>query len=212
VRNEASDQGAGVWPFGKGVVLGSDLPDSMNVGRTAPLATGFVAREPGRRDVLACSERVSLLAGLGVSGAAGLGVGAASESDWPDLFVSDGLGLLSRSAASAPAFRICSSVGSADVDLLLRDLGLVRSGSGVADSEGVCSGGGAACFGVSGFVSRATITSCARVWPTSMKLQSSTMKNSLGINPRDKQLKPVNPRFARGSRALTSWPRNLDHR
>jgi len=112
--------------------------------------------------VLVCSERVSFLAGLGVSGAAGFGVGAGSESDWPDLFVCDELGLFNRSAARAPAIRICSSVGSADADFL-RDLGLGRSGSGVADSEGVCSGGGAACLGASGFVSRATITSCARV-------------------------------------------------
>jgi hypothetical protein len=169
----------------------------MNVGRTAPLESGFAGRELGRRDVLVCSERVSFFTGLGVSGAAGLGAGAASESDWPDLFVCDGLGLFSRSAARAPAFRICSSVGSADVDFL-RDLGLARCDSGVADSEGVCSGGGAACLGASGFVSRATITSCARVWPTRMKLQSSTMKNPLGINRRDKQLQPVRkPPFTR---------------
>jgi hypothetical protein len=105
--------------------------------------------------------------------------------------------LLSRSAASAPAIRICSSVGSADVDFL-RDLGFVCSG--VADSEGVCSGGGAACLGVSGFVSRATITSCACVWPKRMKVQRSTIKNLLGINRRDKQLQPVRkPPFTRCS-------------
>jgi hypothetical protein len=191
-------------------VLGCSLPDSINVGRTPPLVSGFAGRELGRRDVLVCSERVSFFAGLGVSGAAGLGVGADSESDWPDLFVCDGLGLFSRSAARAPAIRICSSVGSADVDFL-RDLGLGRSGSGVADSEGVCSGGGAACLGASGFVSRATITSCASVWPTRMKLQSSTMKNPLGINRRDKQLQPVRkPPFTK--RRLSSRPRNLDYR
>jgi len=139
----------------------------MNVGRTAPLASGFAVRELGRRDELVSSERVSFFAGLGVSGTARLGVGAASESDWPDLLACDGLGLFSRSAASAPAIRICSSVGSADVDFL-RDLGLVCWG--VADSEGVCSGGGAACLGASGFVSRATITSCACVWPTRMNV------------------------------------------
>jgi hypothetical protein len=190
-KTEVFDQGAGVCPFGKGVVLGSDLlPDSINVDRTAPLGSGFAVRELGRRAVLVCSVRVSFFVGLGVSGTAGLGVGEASESDWPDLFVCDGLGLFSRSAARAPAVRICSSVSSADADFL-RDLGLGRSGSGVADSEGVCSGGGAACLGASGFVSRATITSCARVWPTRMKLQNSTMKNPLGINLRDKQLQPV---------------------
>jgi hypothetical protein len=209
-KSEVFDQGAGVCPFGKGVVLGSDLLDSMNVGRTAPLVSGFSGPELGRRVVLVCSERVSFFAGLGVSGTAGLGVVAASESDWPDLFLCDGLGLFSRSAARAPAIRICSSVGSGDADFL-RDLGLGRSGSGVADSEGVCSGGGAACLGASGFVSRATITSCARVWPTRMKLQSSTMKNPRGINRRDKQLQPVRkPPFTK--RRLSSWPRDLDHR
>ena len=138
----------------------------MNVGRTAPVASGFAARELGGRDTRGCSGRVSFFAGLGVSGTAGVGVGAASDSDWPDLLICDGLGLFSRSAARAPAIRICSSVGSADVDLLPRDLGL----AGVEDSEGVCSGGGAACLGASGFVSRATITSCACVWPTRIKL------------------------------------------
>ena len=98
----------------------------------------FAARELVRCDVFVCSERGSLFTGLGVSGTAGLGVEAASESDWPDFFACDGLGLLSRSAASAPAIRICSSVGSSDADFL-RDFGLVRSGSGVADSAGVCS-------------------------------------------------------------------------
>jgi hypothetical protein len=205
-----SHQGTGVCPFGKGEALGCSLPASINVGRTTPDASGFSGRELGRRDLLVCSERVSFFAGLGVSGTTGLGVGAASESDWPDLFVCDGLGLFSRSAAMAPATRICSSVGSADADFL-RDLGLGRSGSGVADSEGVRSGGGAACFGASGFASRATITSCARGWPTRMKLQSSTMKNPLGVNGRDKQLQPVRkPPFTK--RRLSSWPRDLDHR
>ena len=170
----------------------------MNVGRTAPSVSGFVGRELGRRDVLVSSERVSLFAGLGVSGTAGLGVGAVSESDWPDLFLCEGLGLFSRSAASAPAIRICSSVGSTDVDFLMRDLGL--AGSGVADSGEVCSGGGVACLGTSGFVSRATITSCACAWPTRMKLQSSTMKKPVGINLPDKQLQPVRkPPFTRRS-------------
>src|SRR5205809_7560724 len=90
----------------------------MNVGRTAPVASGFAARELGGRDTRVCSGRVSFFAGLGVSGTAGVGVGAASDSDWPDLLICDGLGLFSRSAARAPAIRICSSVGSYDFDLL----------------------------------------------------------------------------------------------
>jgi len=148
--------------------------------------------------MLVCSEPASFFAGLGVSWTAGFTVGVASDSDWPDFLVCDALGLFSRSAASAPAIRICSSVGSADADLLPRDLGLVRSG--VGDSEGVCSGGGAACLGASGFVSRATITSCASAWPARIKLQSSTLKNPLGINRRDKRLQPIRkPPFTRRS-------------
>jgi hypothetical protein len=170
-------------------VFGSDLPDSINVGRTPPVVSGFAVRELVGRDAFVCSARVSFFAGLAVSETIGLGVGAASEFDWRDPFVCEGLGLFSRSAASAPAIRICSSVGTAD--FLARDLGLVRSGSGVADSKGVCSGGGAARLGASGFVSRATITSCACVLPARMKLQSSTIKNAVGINRRDKQLRPV---------------------
>jgi hypothetical protein len=180
----------------------------MKVDRTAPSGAGFAAREAALRDVSVSSERVSFLDRLGVSGTTGLGVGRASESDWPDLFLCEGFGLVSRSAACAPAIRICSSVGSAEVDFL-RDLGLPCSG--VADSEGVCSGGGAACLGASGFVSRATITSCVCVWPTKMKLQSSTMKHPAGAKRRAKQLQPVRkPPFTK--RRLTSWPRHLNYR
>jgi len=146
--------------------------------------SGFAVRELGRCDGFVCSDRVSLFTGLGVSGTAGLGVEAASESDWPDFLAGDGLGLLSRSAARAPAIRISSSVGSADADFL-RGFGLVLSGSGVADSAGVCSGGGA-CLEASGFASRATITSCEYKWPMRMKLQSSTMKDPLGIKRRNR--------------------------
>jgi hypothetical protein len=187
-----ANYGTGVCSLDEGVALGCSLPDCIKVGRTAPPASGFVACELERRDVLVCSERVPRLAGLGVSRAATLGVGVGSDSDRPDLLVSDGLGLFSRSAACAPAIRISSKVGSADVVFLLRDLGLGRSTSaGVADSDGVCSGGGAACLGASGFFSRATITSCAGMWPTRIKLQKSTKKNPLDINRRDKQLQPA---------------------
>jgi hypothetical protein len=148
--------------------------------------SGFAGRELDGCDSFVCSRRISFFGGLVAFGTAGLAVGAASESDWADLVVSEALESLSRSAASAPAIRICSSVGA---DLLPRDLGFVRAG--VADSEEVCSGGGAACLGASGFVSRATITSCASVWATTIKLQSSTLKSPVGMNRRDKQLPPI---------------------
>src|SRR6266513_1558765 len=105
-KKRSSDYGTGVCSLGDGEELDFSLPDSINVGRTAPLASGLAARELGRRAVLVCSERVSLLADLGVSGTAGLDVGAASESDWPDFLACDGVGLFSRSAARAPAIRI----------------------------------------------------------------------------------------------------------
>jgi hypothetical protein len=161
----------------------------MNVGRTAPIGSGFALRELGGRVTLVCSGRVSLFAGLTVSETTGLGVGAASVSVRADLSGCEGLGLFSRSAASAPAMRICSSVGSAEVDFLPRDFGLVCSG--VADSEGVCSAGGGVGLGASVFVSRATITSCACVRPTRIKLQSSSVRNPLSIKRPAEQLRPI---------------------
>ena len=68
-------------PFETGVVAGSDLPDSINVDRTAPVASGFAVRELGRGDLFVCSERLSLLTGLGVSGTGVLGVEGSSDSD-----------------------------------------------------------------------------------------------------------------------------------
>src|SRR5438552_15467490 len=44
-KREASDQGTGVCPLGEGEALGCSLPDSINVGRTAPLGSGFAVRE-----------------------------------------------------------------------------------------------------------------------------------------------------------------------
>jgi hypothetical protein len=77
------DQGAGVCPFGKGEALGCSLPDSINVGRTAPAASGFPLRELVRFGVLVGSERVCLFGGLGVSAITrfGAGAGSGSESD-----------------------------------------------------------------------------------------------------------------------------------
>jgi hypothetical protein len=166
----------------------------MNVGRITPAGSGFAVLELAGRDPLVCSERVSLFAGLAVSETTGVGVGAVSESNRPDLRVCAGLGLFRRSAASAPAIRISSSVGTSDLGFLPRDLGL----AGVADSVGVCSGGGAACLGASGFVSRATITSCACIGPAKTTLQSSTVKSHFDIKRRNKQLRPVRkPPFTR---------------
>lgn len=82
----------GLCPFGAGVILGSDLPDSIKVGRTAPTASGFAGRELDRRDVLGCSDGVSLfLDDLGGFKTGGVDFGAASESCSVDLFVCVGL-------------------------------------------------------------------------------------------------------------------------
>lgn len=110
----------------------------MNVGRTAPTASCFESRDAGRCDLLTGSGGVSLfLGGLGVSGTGVADFEAASESGSADLSVSEEPGLFSRSAAFAPAFRICSRVGSTDVDFLGCDFDL--DGSGVGDSRETCS-------------------------------------------------------------------------
>ena len=168
------------------------------VGRTAPIGSGFVvARELGRRGVLVGAARGSVVIGVTVAlemptvfGAAG-----ASEPDSLVLLDSEGDRLSRLSAASAPASRICSTVGP--VDFFVRDLGWVVSGGGA--SEGVCSeGGGASSLGASGFFSRATITSCAWTRPTRTRPQNNTLNNPLSIKL-DKQIrhagKLANKRF-----------------
>jgi hypothetical protein len=185
--------------FGEGVALGSCLPDSSIVGRTAPIVSGFRVRERGGRGVLVCPARVSFLIGLAVPETVGVSVAAGSESDPRLPAACGGFRFSRRSAASAPAIRICSAVGVADVDLFSRDLGLVRAGGG--DSEEVSSGDAAACLGASGLVSRPTITSCAWISPTRRTLQSSALDNPFSITSPDKQIRHVGkPSLARRCR------------
>ena len=164
------------------------------VGRTAPIGSGFVVgRELGRRGVLVGAARGSVV--IGVTVALEFGAAGASEPDSLVLLDSGRDRLSPLSAASAPASRICSTVGP--VDFFVRDLGLVVSGGG--DSEGVCSeGGGASSLGASGFFSRATITSCAWTCPTRTRPQNNTLNNPLSIKL-DKQIrhagKLANKRF-----------------
>ena len=157
------------------------------VGRTAPAGSGFVVvRELGRRGVLVGAARGSVVIGVTVAlempkvfGAAG-----ASEPDSLVLLDSGGDRLSRLSAASAPASRICSTVGP--VDFFVRDLGLVVSGGG--DSS----------LGAPGFFSRATITSCAWTCPTRTRPHNNTLNNPLRIKL-DKQIphagKLANKRF-----------------
>lgn len=167
------------------------------VGRTAPAGSGFVLRELGRRGVLVGAARGSVVIGVTVALEVPEAFGAAAASKPDSLVLSDSEGdrLPCLSAASAPASRICSSVGP--VDFFVRALGLVVSG--VGDSEGVCSeGGGASSLGGSVFFSRATITSCAWTCPTRTRPQNNTLNNPLSIKP-DKQIrhagKLTNKRF-----------------
>ena len=158
------------------------------VGRIAPTGSGLVVvRELGRRGVLVGAARGSVVIGVTVAlempevfGATG-----ASEPDSLVLLDSGRDRLSRRSAASAPASRICSRVGP--VDFFVCDLGLVVSGGG--DSEGVCSeGGGVSSLGASGFFSRATITSCAWTCPMRTRPQNNTLNNPLSIKL-DKQIR-----------------------
>ena len=80
----------------------------------------------------------------------------------------------SRSAASAPAMCICSIVGKAAADFFF------RSGAFFA---GACIAGSAAF----GFVSRGSMTSCARICPAMAKLQSNAVNAFLPMKrARDK--------------------------
>jgi hypothetical protein len=195
-RNEVSarkqpffDHGAGVCAFAVGVALGSCLADSIIVGRIALIASGFVVRGLDRRGTLVCPVRGSFLTGLGIAETVGDSAAVGSESDPPVLAGCGELPLTNRSAASAPAIRICSAVSVVEPDFVSRDLGLVSAG--VGDSDGVCSEDGAACLEASCFFSRPTITSCAWTCPTRTTLQSSALKNAFSIKSRDKQLQPI---------------------
>ena len=172
-------------PEGDG--LGASLPDSINVGRIGPIPSTFVPRDVEGRDELLCSIGVSLFSGLGVSATVGFGIGALSTSSW--VFV-DCETDRSRdpSAARAPAARICSSVSVAGGDFFSRDLGLC--GVGVGDSNASCSDGCGVCMGTSDFFSRATITSCACIFPTRITLKSNARKNRLSMMAPDKRFNP----------------------
>jgi len=146
-----TDYGAGVCPFAEGVALGSCLPDSIIVGRITPIGSGFVVSGFDRRGALVCPVRGSFLSGLGVAETVGNSASLGSESDAPALADCGELRFSNRSAASAPAIRICSAVSVVEPDFFSCDLDLVSAG--VGDSDGVCSEDGAACFGASGFFS-----------------------------------------------------------
>jgi hypothetical protein len=168
--------------------LGASRPDSIIVGRIGPIPSMFVPRDLEERDELLCSTGVSLFTVLGVSATVGFGVGALSTSGSGVFVDCETDRSFPPPAARAPAARISSSVSVAGADFFSRDLDL--RGAGVGDSAVSCSDGCGACGGGSGFFSRATITSCACIFPMRMALQSTVPKNRFSMMPPDKRSRP----------------------
>ena len=79
------------------------------VGRTGPIASDFGFFKFDVRDALVCPSRVSFRMGLAIPKVLGTGVLTGCKFELP-LAGSTGAWLFSRSAASAPAIRICSVV------------------------------------------------------------------------------------------------------
>jgi hypothetical protein len=148
----------------------------------------FVPRDLEGRGELRCSTGASLFTGLGVSTTVGFGIGALSTSGSRVFADCETDRSPNPSAARAPAARISSSVSVAAADFFACDLDL--RGAGVGDSEVTCSAGCSVCIGTSGFFSRATITSCARIFPMRMMLQSNIKKNRFSMMPPDKRFNP----------------------
>jgi len=148
----------------------------------------FVPRDLEGRDELICSTGVSLFTDLGVSATVGFGVGALSTSGSLVFVDCDPDRSPDPPAARAPAARISSSVSFEGAGFFSRDLVLL--GAGVGDSEASCSEGWGVCEGSSGFFSRATITSCACIFPMRITLQSNTGQNRFSMMPPDKRISP----------------------
>ena len=148
----------------------------------------FVPRDLEGRDELPCSNGVSLFTGLGVSATVGFGTGALSTSGSRVFVDRDTDRSLTPSAARAPAARISSSVTVAGADFFSRDLGL--RGAGVGDSAASCSDVCGVCVGGSGFFSRATITSCACIFPMRIALQSTSPTNRFSMVTPDQRSSP----------------------
>ena len=156
------------------------------VGRMGPVPSMFVPRALEGRGELLCSTGVSRFTDLGVSAIVGFGIGALSTSGSRVFVDCERDRSFDPSAARAPAARISSSVSVAEADFFPRDLDLC--GVGVRDSVASCSAGCGVCAGGSGFFSRATITSCACIFPMRMTLKSTAGKNRFSMVPPDKRL------------------------
>jgi hypothetical protein len=148
----------------------------------------LVPRDREGRDELRRSTGVSLFIGLAVSATVGFGTGALSTSDSRIFADWETDRSPNPSAARAPAARISSNVSVAVADFFPCDLDL--RGAGVGDSEVTCSAGCGVCVGTAVFFSRATITSCANIFPLRMMLQSNVRKNRFSMIPPDKRFRP----------------------
>src|SRR5947208_16721594 len=106
-----------------------------------PIVSGCAPGELERREGRVSSARASFFAGLGVAVILGVSATERCSSDALVVAAGGGLGLSSRSAASAPAFRICSSVGVVELDFFSRAFRFVCGGGGGVGVSG-CSGAG----------------------------------------------------------------------
>ena len=158
------------------------------MGRIGPIPSMFVLRDLEGLDELLCSTGVSFFTGPGVPATVGFGIAALSTSGSRVFVDCETDRSLPPSAARAPAARISSSVSLAGTDFFSRDLDL--RGAGVGDSKVSCSAGCGVCVGSSGFFSRATITSCACIFPIRMTLQITARKNRFSMMPPDKRFNP----------------------
>ena len=159
------------------------------VGRIGPNPSMFVPRDVEGRGELLSSTGIFLFTGLCVSARVGSGTGALSTSGSRVLADCNTDRSFGPSAARAPAARISSSVSLAGADFFSCDLDL--RGAGVADSEASCSEGCGVRLGSSDFFSRATITSCACIFPMRTTLQSIARKNRFSMMPPDKRSSPL---------------------
>jgi len=168
--------------------LGASRPDSISVGRMGPIPSMFVPGDLEGRGESLCSTGVSRITGLRVSATVGFGTGTLSTSGSRVFVDCEPDRSFAPSAACAPAARISSSVSVAGADFFSRALDLC--GVGVGDSEAGCSDVCGACAGSSDFFSRATITSCACIFPMRMTLQNTAGKHRFSILPPDKRFSP----------------------
>ena len=153
-----------------------------------PIPSIFVLRDLEERDELVSSIDVSLFTGLGASATVGFGTGRLSTFASRVFVDCEADRSSAPSAARAPAARISSSVSVAGADFFSPDLDLRRAG--VGDSKVSCSEGCGVCVGSSVFFSRATITSCACIFPMRMALQSDARKNRFSMMTPDKRFNP----------------------